>query len=392
MNDYTETLLRPFGPTEARLLQSLARHGPQSRAQLASNLGVMRSTVGTQVLKLLDAGLLRENPPRRPDKTGAGRPGSALDFNPHYRSFIGVDLGVGHVRGVLIDLAGKVLGQISEDIPPTDQTPARMSRMVADMLVQLQENAPTLEGLMISVPGLVNKSGTIVRLPLLNWQDVQFSDLIARDMSDFGPIDINIDNDANIFARGELLVAKDHDTSVIYLWIDAGFGAGIVVNNALLAGANGQAGEIGHMFAHPPSARAHIRLEDIAGKPAILAHAQQAGLDIQTIIELVAQIDQGDTKAMNILDKWADVMSETFSSLASIFDPKSLVLSGPLAPFLERALPMIEPKTRDLLYHGTVMPSFILSPHHDLQLAHSCATIQRSTFLNGCFARKVSCK
>lgn len=381
MSEQTGKRARTVGPTEARLLQALARHGPQSRAQLASRLGVMRSTVGTQVLKLLEVGLLCEDEAQRPGKTGVGRPGSAIDFNPQHRSFIGIDLGVGRLRGVLMDLTGSVLAHISEDIPPPDQTPKRMSESVADMLRCLRKQAPNLDGANISVPGLVNTSGTIVRLPLLNWQDVRFQDLIAQALPDFGPIEI--DNDANVFAKSELLGADIHDRSVIYFWLDAGVGAGIVVNNTLLAGANGQAGEVGHIFVQSSSGQVRNRLDDIAGSPAILGQAQRDGLNIQTIKELVSHIDHGDLAAQNVLNIWADAMSETFSSLVSIFDPKSMIVSGPLAVLFQRALPQIERKTHDLLYHGTVMPSLILRNHHDFELAQSCATIRRNAFLNG---------
>jgi predicted NBD/HSP70 family sugar kinase len=341
----------------------------------------MRSTVGTQVHKLLNAGMLQEEQTQRSGKAGVGRPGSALELNPEHRSFIGVDLGVGHVRGMLIDLAGNTISEIAETIPAKDQSPQRTSQMVAKILARLSAQATTLDGAMISVPGLVNTSGTIVRLPLLNWQDVQFRDLLRKDLPDFGTI--HIDNDANIFAKSELLGTDEHDRSVIYFWVDAGIGAGIVVNNTLLAGANGQAGEIGHIFARAPSGQMRARLDDVAGAPAILAQAQNEGLAIQTTADLVAKIDEGDQSALKILSDWTDVMSETFSSLASIFDAKSMILSGPLTAFLRRALPDIEQKTRDLLYHGTVMPSFVLGDYHAFQLAQSCASIQRNAFLKG---------
>lgn len=381
MAEETEKQTRLVGSTEARLLEALARHGPQSRAQLAQSLGVMRSTVGNQVLKLLEAGLLKEEETQRPEKNGVGRPGSAIDFNPAHRSFIGIDLGVGHLRGVLTDLSGTVLVEITEDIPVGKQTPDSMSLRVADFLSRLKQDATNLDGAMISVPGLVNTSGTIVRLPLLNWRDVQFRDLIARHISYFGPIDI--DNDANVFAKGEILESDENDRSVIYFWVDSGIGAGIVVNNALLAGANGQAGEVGHIFARAPSGRERTRLDDIAGVPAILRQAQCEGLDISTIRELVGLIDANDPAALKLLSVWTDVMSETFSSLASVFDPRSMILSGPLTAVLRRALSQIESKTRALLYHGTVMPTVLLRDHDDFQLARACANIRRNAFMKG---------
>ena len=368
-------------PTEARLLHELVRHGPQSRAKLASSLGVMRSTVGTQVNKLLKSGLLRDAHKADTEQTGAGRPGSLLDINPHHRSFIGIDLGVGHLRGVLVDMAGHMLAETSEEVPFADQTPREMSTRIARILTRLKRKAPALDGAMISVPGIVNSAGTIVRLPRLDWQDVCLLDYLTEELPDFGPIDI--DNDANVFARGELLSVDEHDGSIIYFWMDSGIGAGIVVNNTLLAGANGQAGEMGHMFARALGGQTRARLDDITSVPAILRNARSNGLPVETIADLVARVDQNDPKALQVLEAWADTMSETFSSLASLFDPKSMILSGPLAALLEHALPQVEQKTRDLLYHGTVMPALIVRKHRKSRLAMACATIRRNAFLSG---------
>jgi len=384
-----DTLTRQVGATERRLLQALARHGPQSRAQLARRLDVMRSTIGTQVSRLLDAQLLREAPhqdhgnqqTRKPNRSGAGRPGSAIEFNPQHRSFIGVDLGIGYVRAALVDLAGNVLAHRAQMVPPAKQTPARMSRVVAEILASLTEQATALEGALISVPGLVNTSGTIVRLPLIDWRDVEFRTLLYRELPNFGPI--SIDNDAKIFAKGELLSPEEHGSSAIYFWMDAGIGAGIVVNDALMAGANGQAGEVGHTFVGRATGKVGSRLDDKAGLPALLVQAGAAGLDSETIADLTHCIDEGDPKALEILSDWTSVMSETCSSLASIFDPNTMIFSGPLAGLLQRGLPQIQAKTEDLLFHGTVMPSLVLREHAPLQLALSCVTVLRDAYLKG---------
>jgi len=384
-----DTLTRQVGATERRLLQALARHGPQSRAQLARRLDVMRSTIGTQVARLLDAQLLREAPhqdrgrqaAQRLNRSGAGRPGSALEFNPQHRSFIGVDLGIGHVRAALVDFAGNVLAHRAQIVPPAQQTPERMSRMIAQILASLKDQATSFEGAMISVPGLVNTSGTIVRLPLIDWRDVEFRTLLYQELPDFGPI--SIDNDAKVFAKGELLSPNEHGSSAIYFWMDAGIGAGIVVNDALIAGANGQAGEVGHTFVDRQAGRVRSRLDDRAGFFALLEQARAAGLGIDAISQLAQSIDEDDLRALTILSDWTSVISETCSSLASIFDPNTMIFSGPLAGLLQRGLPQIQAETEDLLLHGTVMPSLILREHTHLQLALSCVTVLRDAYLKG---------
>ena len=60
-----------------------------------------------------------------------------------------------------------------------------------------------------------------------------------------------------------------------------------------------------------------------------------------------------------------------------------MIFSGPLAGLLQRGLPQIQAKTEDLLLHGTVMPSLVLRQHTQLQLALSCVTVLRDSYLKG---------
>ena len=94
---------------EVRILDTLYRQGSASRADLARELGLMRSTVGNLVAGLIGQALVEET-----ELTGAtpngrtGRPGQLLQLNPGHSAFIGADLGVGHLSVVAVDLLGRV--------------------------------------------------------------------------------------------------------------------------------------------------------------------------------------------------------------------------------------------------------------------------------------------
>lgn len=365
--------------TDVRLLQALQRFGPQSRAQLARQLGVMRSTIGTQVTKLMDAGILQDAAAGNVPAGGVGRPGSAIDFNPDHRSFAGIDVGVGHFRAVLTDLGGAVRTEIATPLAPDAQSPDAIVGRLVETLRALKRDAPTLNGVTISVPGVVNKSGQVLRLPFLDWRDVQLRDRLARELPDFGPI--NIENDANIFARGELLTQKVDASSAIYFWMDAGIGAGIAFNATLLTGTNGQAGEIGHIFVRAGSGANRLRLEDNAGQTAVLEAARAAGLPVKSLSDFIEAAASDAPGARDILDGWTSVMSETISSLCSIFDPEVVVFSGPMTDLLRMILPDVERRAQAHLFHGTALPALHLRDHEDLMLARACAEVERNAFL-----------
>jgi predicted NBD/HSP70 family sugar kinase len=362
-------------------LRALACHGPQSRAQLARRLNVERSTVGMQVSRLKEAGLLAELAEVESGTPSLGRPGSAIHFNPEHRSFIGVDFGVGHLRAVLMDLQGQVTQAVEEPIPAHAQSPARMADLLAQHLRALMKQARNLDGVTISVPGLVNRSGLVVRLPFLHWENEDFEGALRARLPELGPV--FIDNDANFFARAALLTEGQDSHAAIYLWMDAGIGAGFVFNGALVTGAHGQAGEIGHVFVRTPPGSDRKRLEDVTGKKAIFERAAELGIEAPSVDLLVARFEQGDRAARQLFDEWTAVMSEMLASLASILDLQAFVVSGPMAAILRPVLGDLKERMSALLFFGTVPPAIILHAHDSFTLARACVLVRRDAFLMG---------
>src|ERR1700712_3197750 len=93
---------------EVRILDSLYRHGVMTRADLARELGLMRSTVGNLVARMAEQGLILENAVSGSTPAGrTGRPGQDVQLNPAHSTFIGVDIGVGQMSVVAVDLLGR---------------------------------------------------------------------------------------------------------------------------------------------------------------------------------------------------------------------------------------------------------------------------------------------
>src|ERR1700690_2933245 len=89
--------------TVLRLIHSKA---PLSRAQLAAETGLNKSTVSSLVEDLLERNLIHEI---GINSTGTGRPGMLLEINPQAGAIIGVELGVDFITIVLTDFVGKIL-------------------------------------------------------------------------------------------------------------------------------------------------------------------------------------------------------------------------------------------------------------------------------------------
>lgn len=377
-----QTKRRVLNQTEESILLSLARDGTQSRADLARRLGVMRSTVGTRVNNLMSAGLIRQQKTNgtAPAQQGVGRPPAGIELNPDYCRFVGVDFGVGYVRAVLTDLQCRVLRMIETEIPPVEQTPDRMADLLQDMVSRVYREFDPPTGISIAVPGIVRKDGVVVRLPLIGWRNVAFKAMLDERFGWIGPIEI--ENDANVFARGELLTGNsDLGASTIFFWLDSGIGAGIALNGALHTGARGLAGEVGHMYVRSPSGNGTERLDDVAGKLAVVARCRQAGFDVETVEDLIQLFHAGTPGSAQVFDDWTEAMAEALSSLVSVFDANALIFAGPLTRLMRVLQSDLSQRIEKRLIYGSRLPRILIRNEDTTRIATSCVVTMRERVL-----------
>ena len=371
--------------TESRVLQSLASIGPQSKAELARDLGVMRSTVGARIARLLDLGIVRPAPEARvdsdEDKPRFGRPGALLELTPEFCSFACVDVSFGIVRAALFDLQCNTVATRSARMTPHDQSPDATSGVVIKLLEDvMQGREASVEGIIVGVPGVVDDQEMILRAPCLGWQDV---DLKSRLQDRFRDIcHITIANDASLFASAQSQGAPWMSfQNAVLVWLDTGVGGALVANGALVFGRSGLAGELGHMIVSSQSAGKVRRLEDIAGVWALLSRNQELGGTAETLADLIAEHDAGAPSAAEAFREWATAMAEGMATLTSVFDPEAMIFVGPATALLQR----IETQTfeiyLDSLLHGTTPADWHIVPFDDQMLLKSGATLLRAALL-----------
>ena len=232
------------------LLRLLRARPGLSRARLAAESGLTKSTVSLLVRELLDDGWLDEAGPPVPD--GLGRPSTPLSINVGVRALVGVEIAIEVVRVVCVSLQGEVL--YSESQPLADHAPpvvcAQVARMVAAAHAHLLAAGLRLSGIGVGVPGAVDDAtGTVRFAPNLGWRQLSLlpglTEALARE--GLSGVAVQLQNDADAAALGEFEFSDgEGEDPLIFVSCDVGVGAGIVLNDRLFIGARGMAGEIGH--------------------------------------------------------------------------------------------------------------------------------------------------
>jgi glucokinase-like ROK family protein len=348
----------------------------RSRSELAARTGLGRAIVARRVQDLLDRELVTEGDTG--PSTG-GRPPRHLAFRAEAGHVLVADLGATSIGVALTDLAGRILGHYTEPAEIESGPDAILGR-VEELFHELQRTTRSIPGRVwgvgVGVPGPVEfASGRPVSPPIMpGWDGHPIRERFAERFD----APVWVDNDVNVLALGEWRagIAQGHD-NVVVIKIGTGIGAGIISDGRLHRGAQGSAGDVGHIQV-VDDASVLCRcgnigcLEALAGGAAIGRHGQAAALEGRSP-RLRAALDEhgrvtaedvaraaafGDPVAVELLQSAGRRVGHMLASVVNFFNPSLIIIGGGVAQsgdqllaairetVYRRSLPLA---TRDLL-------------------------------------------
>ena len=311
--------------------------GPISRADVARQTGLTRTTVSDVVAGLLDEGVVREI--GRGQSTGGKAP-ILIEVDEDARLVVGLDLGEEHFAGSLVNLRGDIRRTVELPVAGRDGDDA--VQLVFELLDALLDgvNAPLL-GIGIGTPGLVDsRTGTIRRAVNLDWRDLPLGEIVA----DRYDVPVNVANDSQAAALAEYTYAGESRVpNLIAIRVGRGVGAGLILRGSLFQGDGSGAGEIGHVVVDDDDGslcrcgRTGC-LETVAGMRAIEARAAAATGVAQDLATIRAAADRGDSWATAIVDEAGGALGRAIAGLIGALDVQRIVLLGPVTELGERWL------------------------------------------------------
>ncbi|MFC3704723.1 ROK family transcriptional regulator [Devosia honganensis] len=353
---------------ELRALNVLFHRGGMSRAALARELGLNRSSMGNIIANLAADELVVERADLERTETRTGRPGIAIELNPAGGTFIGAEIGVDRLGVVAVDLSATLLHRQSVDFPTaeraSDESIGTIIAMIRETIARIR-GLGEIRGLCVTLPALLDHKGVVVNGLLLGWQNVPLRALL---LGQFGEdIPIVIENDANAFGIAETY--RDHSTRTdtkAFLLIENGVGGGIVVGGKLFRGSFGHAAEFGQIvlggegFFRGRTRPGHM--ESFVGKDAILARYHWHGADPKSSFEdLLAAIREGEALAMKTAHDWGQKLALGMTQITSILNPGAIVLGGSVAPVFEAVADEVVATMRNEFLEGFRMPEIRVS-------------------------------
>lgn len=272
--------------------------------------------------------------------------------------YVGVDIGGTNLKAGLVDENGVLLATQKmkvASIADDEGLAWTVASLVQELAHTVNISVSDVASVGVGVPGTVEiRSGSInytCNLPLRN---VPLRKLFHRYLS----IPLYIENDANCAALAEFLVGAGRDSKrFVTITLGTGVGAGIVHNGKIYHGANGMAGEVGHMVIQrgglPCPCGRHGCWEQYASATALkrMTAAALAAHPHSILAQVVAENEgrvsgqsafiaarRGDPVGQQVCDEYVDYLACGVVNVVNIFQPDTLAIGGGVSNEAEEQL------------------------------------------------------
>jgi predicted NBD/HSP70 family sugar kinase len=327
------SLLRELG--EQAVLETIFRRGPITRPEIATATNLSKPTVSAAVSRLEHGGLVRAAGRRAGQR---GRKPISYVVSSRAGFVVGADIGGSNVRVAAADLFGEPICDLK--LPTAKNSARAVGVQILEMVIAVIDEAGAVHGpplaLGISSPGIVDQSsGRVTSLAYNVVPEGGFDPLeVIRERFD---LPVLVENNVNLAAVGEKWFGLARGVStMVFIAIGAGIGMGIIIDDEVVRGAHGAAGEIGYLplVGDPfnPRHRLHGGLEDEIGAAGIVAAFNERRdpddpelSSAHDVFELAAT---GNMAARSVVDHVASRLGTAIATVCAILDPDLVVLGG----------------------------------------------------------------
>jgi len=327
------------------LFNLIYKLGPISRAELAQRTKLSPTTVSSLVEELIHDGMIIETGVG--ETTTSGRKPIMLEINPDGGYILSFEMLKDALLCDMYDLKCNEITVYKEKVDDFGAIGKKIIDEAEKMLKQNNISEEKLLGICISLPGLIDfekkrvTSSTVI--PIDENNDF-FNEIKQR----FSNIPVFVENQSYLCAYAEKEFGTDGDIEdLVFIDINVGIGAGIIIGGNVFKGSFGLAGEVGHITIdmNGPRCKCGNRgcLEIMANIPAIIQKiifAIMSGRD--TIVKEVIDndynkinmdtvkyaIENNDELVMEIMDETAMKLAFGINNVINLYNPQVIVIGG----------------------------------------------------------------
>lgn len=313
--------------TRTAVLAIIGAQGPTSRADLARALDVSPALITQLSKQLIGDGLLEEleNVPSQ-----GGRPARLLGVTSSAGNALGVKVVSDHVALVEVGIDGRVVRssiQSYDAFAPAALT--ELSRLVGKFIADASR---PLLGIGVGLPGNVDLPGVgVVDSSQLRWSQYPVGPTLRRDHG----LPVLVENNVNALTMAQLLYGQGRGhANFLVVTLGTGVGGGLAADGAVIRGASGSAGQIGHIPVVEDGPLCQCGntgcLEALIGEQALVAQAERHAIlpASGTIDSLRELANAGDEVARAIFYEAGHLLGRILAGVVNVVDPEMVIVLG----------------------------------------------------------------
>ena len=319
--------------TPGDLLRLIRSGEATTRAELAASTGLARSTVAQRIDSLAELDLIREE--GEAPSTG-GRPPAVLGFNESAGIVLAADLGATHSRIAVADLGGKIIAETAANMDIASG-PVHVLGWVEETFDRLLEESDQQQsnvlGIGIGLPGPVEYAkGRPVSPPIMpGWDGYD----VRGHFGGRFDVPVLVDNDVNIMALGEQWVMETPVQDLLFIKVGTGIGSGLILDGQLRRGAQGAAGDIGHVPVGQSDTVCRCGnigcVEAEAGGAALARALSEKGKETANSRDVAALVRSGDQDAMQAVRRAGRLLGRVLAATVNLLNPAMIMIGGDVA-------------------------------------------------------------
>ncbi|MGK5681460.1 ROK family protein [Actinoplanes sp. URMC 104] len=309
---------------ELAVTRHLLVHGPATRGDLSDLLRVSPASMSRLARSLVSDGIVAENAEPVP---GVGRPRQILSVVPGARHVVGCKLTATRAYGVVCDMLGDVSATAETALPAPDAggtvPVAATVRALAQLVGRLARRVPSVDGVGVSLGGVIAGRAVVREGTFLGWRDVD----LAGPLRQRTGLPVVVTNDVTALAREQLWfgAGRTHATFGV-ITVGAGLGFGVVREGVVVE----QLIDNGHLLAHAPLDGRGPRC-GLGHRGCVAAYLNRDDIERRAAMafdEVVRRAGDGDRAATAVIDGAARALGHLAATFAGALQTTHIVLAG----------------------------------------------------------------
>ncbi|MCX7842512.1 MAG: ROK family transcriptional regulator [Clostridia bacterium] len=338
-------------------------NGVISRADLASLSGMSPTTVSALTAEMLEEGLIEEI------GTGisatSGRKPILLQIKPDGAFLLGVDIKENKYSCCLFNLKNEIIASKHEKLTEHQDIGKDILNTIDSIILESYIPRERLAGICIGIPGIIDLKRQVMIKSTVMPENIS-SSFIDQVKKAYTHIPVIIQNASCLYAYAEMHFGAAKGTgNQLFIDINSGIGCAIIINGTMYTGANGIAGEIGHMTIdiNGPVCKCSNKgcFEAMASVPAIIQRVIQGillgrktlvrdmiGDDLRKInINVIRDaLTERDSLTCEIIDDISYLTAVGINNVINLLNPQAVIIGGEIQGlgeyFLEKVNSNIE--------------------------------------------------